>query len=69
MTNFLVSVFNSLNSKEHFIIDIIEAENENEAEKKIVGKIYYSNSEQTKILGKCKKAIVIHRIIWIKILP
>ena len=62
MTNFLVSVFSNLKSKQHFILDIVAAENENEAEKKIVGKIYYSNSDQTKILGKCKKAIVINRI-------
>jgi hypothetical protein len=62
MTNFLVSVYSTLKSKQHFIIDIIEAENENEAEKKVIGKIYYSDSDQKKILGKCKKAIVINRI-------
>ena len=34
MTNFLVSVFNTLKSKHYFILDIVAAENENEAEKK-----------------------------------
>ena len=62
MKTYLLAVFNSKNSKNHFVSEVIEATNENEAEKNLIGKKYYFDSEQKRILGTCRKAIVIHQI-------
>jgi hypothetical protein len=62
MKLYLVSIFNSVNAKAHFISDIIEANNEAEAEKSFVGKKYYFDHEQKRLLGTCRKANVIHEI-------
>ena len=63
MKTYLINIYNSKNAKTYFLTDIVEAHNPNEAEKIIVGKKYYYDSEQKRILGQCRKAIVLHEII------
>ena len=63
MKTYLINIYNSVNAKNHFITDIIEAKNINEAEKIIVGKKYFFDGDQKRILGTCRKAIVLHEII------
>lgn len=62
MKTYLVSIFNSINAKAHFVCEIVEAKNEIEAENSFVGKKYYFDSEQKRLLGICRKANVIHEI-------
>lgn len=59
---YLFAIYNGINAKNHFISDIVEAKNENKAIKKLLNKVYFCDSEQKRILGKCKKAILIHQI-------
>jgi hypothetical protein len=63
MKTYLIEIFNSVNAKSFFIADIVEAQNENEAEKIVIGKKYYFDSEQKRLLGTCRKANVLHEII------
>jgi len=62
MKNYLVKIFNSKNAKNYFVTDIIQAETEKQAESKLINKKYFSDSAESKILGICKKAEVIHEI-------
>jgi hypothetical protein len=62
MKTYLINAFNSKTAKKPFIIDIVEARNEQEAEELTINKIYYFNSDKTIILGKAKKIQVIHEI-------
>lgn len=59
---YLIKVFNSVKAKQHFIIDIVEAINEEQAEEININKVYFFDSAKKRILGKCKKATVIHKI-------
>jgi len=62
MKLFLVAIFNSVNAKNHFISEVVEAKNENEAKAEFINKKYYFDSEQKRLLGTCRKANVIHEI-------
>jgi len=62
MKKYLIKIFNTKNAKEYFIIDVIQAETQEDAENKVINKKYFRNSDKTKILGICKKAEVIHEI-------
>lgn len=63
MKTYLIEIFNSVNAKTFFIADIVQANNEIEAEKSLIGKKYFFDSEQKRLLGTCRKANVIHEII------
>lgn len=63
MKTYLLKIFNSKNQKNHFVIDIVEANNIFEAELKLIGKTYYSDSKQNNILGICRKAEFVNEII------
>lgn len=62
MRTFLIAVFHSKNAKNHFISDIVEAENERDAENKLIGKKYFYDYAQTRILGTCRKAEIVNEI-------
>jgi hypothetical protein len=62
MKKYLINAFNSKTAKKPFIVDIVEARNEQEAEELTINKTYYFNSAKTIILGKAKKIQVIHEI-------
>ena len=62
MKTYLIEIFNSVNAKTFFIADIVKANNEIEAEKSLIGKKYFFDSEQKRLLGTCLKANVIHEI-------
>jgi hypothetical protein len=62
MKTYLIKIFNSKNAKKHFITDLIQADTQKDAENKVINKKYYFDSLETRILGICKKAEVIHEI-------
>lgn len=62
LKTYLVAAYSSRNEKQFFITDLVYAKNEVEAENLLVGKTYYRDSNQTKILAKCLKAEVINQI-------
>jgi hypothetical protein len=62
LKTYLVGAYSSKSEKQHFISDLVQANNEIEAEKLLINKVYYRDSLQTKVLAKCVKAIVIHQI-------
>lgn len=63
MKTYLIKVFSSVNAKQHFIADLIEANSRSEAESKVLGKKYYFDSEQKRVLGVCRKAEVVREIV------
>ena len=62
MNTYLIAIFNSVNAKKHFVSDVVEAENEKDAETKFIGKKYFYDYEQKRILGTCRKVEVINKI-------
>jgi hypothetical protein len=63
MKTYLINAYNNKNAKKPFIIDIIEARNEQEAAELTINKKYFFNSDKTIILGIAKKVEVIHEIV------
>ena len=63
MKTYLVAAFNSKNAKTYFLSDIVYAENENNAENKIIGKKYFYDFDQKRLLAVCRKAEVIREVI------
>jgi hypothetical protein len=63
MKTYLIHIYRTKKEKNPFLQTITTAESETEAEKKLIGKVFYSNSQETKILGTCRKAEVIREII------
>lgn len=59
---YLINCFNSVNAKKPFITDIQEANTEQEAVNKAIKIIHYMDSAKTRLLGKVRKAEVIHQI-------
>ena len=62
MKTYLVSIFNTKKDKKYFITDIITAQNENELFTLLIGKKYFKDSDQKRILGTCRKFEVIREI-------
>jgi hypothetical protein len=62
MNLYLILIYNSINTKNHFMQEVIEAENETEAENKLINKKYFLDSAQSKILGVCRKVKILHKI-------
>ncbi len=65
MTNlnaYLVACFSSKKAKQHFIIDIVLASSQQDAEKKVLNRVYFRDFEERNILAKCKKAETIRQI-------
>lgn len=62
METYLIKIYNTKNAKNHFVTDLIQAETEKQAENKVINRKYFFDSAETKILGVCKKAEVIHEI-------
>lgn len=59
---YLIKVFNSVNAKNHFITDLINAIDETELEKKAIGKVYYKDSDRKNVLSTCRKIEIVHII-------
>jgi len=62
LKTYLIAAYNSKNAKKHFISDLAYGINEIEAENSLINKTYYFDYEQKRILGTCRKAIVINEI-------
>lgn len=62
MKNYLVAIYSGKNEKEYFGTDLVTADSISDAEIKVIGKKYFRDSDRTKILAICRKAIVIHEI-------
>lgn len=61
---YLVKVYNSKNSKNHFITDLVETEltHWDSISELLLGKKYYFDSYKTKLVGTCRKCEVIRKI-------
>ena len=59
---YLIAIFNSKKAKSYFITEVVEAETPNEAESQVIGKKYYYDFSEKRILGVCRKAELINII-------
>lgn len=60
MNKYLVKIYSKISEKRHFVIDLVEVENERKLNEILMNKIYYKDSDRKKILGTCKKIEIVN---------
>ena len=63
MRQFLIKIYNSVNASNHFIVDLVSVNNGYELDAALIGRKYFRDSDNRKLLGVCRKFEIVHELL------